>query len=380
MLKPGSAGVLIGALLLQLLTNTPAVGAQGVAGTDPQQSVAQTTTTAPPTVYWGAFIGGWPEDTRAIDDFEYVATKRTSIIQWGQPWFRRGAYQSFQTSYYQVVRDRGGIPLVDWGGWDTCCGAEQPEFALKTILQGSHDAYLIKWARAAKAWGHPFFLRMNPEMNGWWSPWSEQVNGNAPGEYVAAWRHIVDLFRAEGANNVTWVWCPNIEGQYSTPLSGLYPGDDYVNWTCMDGYNWGTDRNNQWQTFDQVFGGSAYNGGQNTYADLVALAPSKPIMVGETAASENGGDKPAWITRALTSDLLTTFPQVRALLWFNWNANDPELSWDIASSPDSLAAFQSAIALPQYAANNYGTLDQSPIPPPDVLAGATTATPGAPPD
>ena len=78
-------------------------------------------------------------------------------------------------------------------------------------------------------------------MNGWWRPWSEQANGNHPGEFVAAWRHVVDIFRAQGATNVTWVWCPNIVGPKSQ-LTGLYPGDNYTDWVCMDGYNWGTDR------------------------------------------------------------------------------------------------------------------------------------------
>ena len=31
-------------------------------------------------------------------------------------------------------------------------------------------------------------------MNGWWWPWSEQLNGNNPGEFVAAWRHVHDIF------------------------------------------------------------------------------------------------------------------------------------------------------------------------------------------
>ncbi|MDQ6673867.1 MAG: hypothetical protein M3069_24515 [Chloroflexota bacterium] len=364
------AGILTGALVCSVLAAPPIAAAVGDAAAATSSTVAQSVS-AQPSVYWGAYLGARPEDSQALDTFEQLANKRMAIIQWGQPWWRRGAYEPFQTSYFQRIRDRGAIPLLDWAAWDTCCGSEQPQFQLRSIVLGSHDAYLTQWARAAKAWGHPFFLRLNPEMNGWWSPWSEQANGNVAGDSIAAWQHIVDLFRAQGATNVTWVWCPNIEGQYSTPLDQLYPGDDYVDWTCMDGYNWGTDRNNSWQTFRQVFSGSNYNGGRDTYNDLLSLAPSKPIMIGETASSENGGSKAPWITQALATDLLTRFPQVKALLWFNWNANDPTLGWNIDSSPEAQAAFAEAIGLPAYAANDYRSLSVSPIPPPDALVTAS---------
>ena len=75
-----------------------------------------------------------------------------------------------------------------------------------------------------------------------------------------------DIFAQQGVTNATWVWCPNIASAVSHAAATLYPGDNYVDWTCMDGYNWGTDHGNSWQTFDQVFGGSAYNGDHNTYA------------------------------------------------------------------------------------------------------------------
>jgi hypothetical protein len=95
-------------------------------------------------------------------------------------------------------------------------------------------------------------------------------------------------------------------------------------------------------------------------------------MIGETASSENGGSKSAWITQALSKDLLAMFPQVKALLWFNWNANDPELGWGIDSSPEAQSAFADAIGQPAYASNDYRSLSVSPIPPPDALATAAT--------
>ena len=85
------------------------------------------------------------------------------------------------------------------------------------MIAGTHDAYIREFAEDARDWGHPFFLRFNWEMNGNWFPWSEGVNGNQPGEYVAAWRHVHDIFTEVGATNATWVWCPNVDpgGKFS---------------------------------------------------------------------------------------------------------------------------------------------------------------------
>jgi hypothetical protein len=334
-----------------------------------------------PSIYWGAYINGAPFNTSLIDAFESQAGKRVSIITWGQPWTSGGTYQVFQTAAFQVARSRGAIPMLTWGSWNLGSGTSQPNFQLDRIAAGAHDAYLIQWAKAAHAWGQPFFLRFDHEMNGWWYPWSEQLNGNGPGDYVRAWRHVHDIFVQQGATNATWVWCPNIVSPRSTPTSSVYPGDAYVDWSCMDGYNWGTDRNNAWQTFTQVFSGSPSYGGHNTYQELLATAPSKPIMIGETASSEHGGSKSAWITN-MVSVLPTSFPRVQALIWFNYNDGDPTLTWPITSSAAAQTAFVQAIASPMFATNQYagltgGAVKALPLLSAGTTSGSVTVTPVA---
>jgi beta-mannanase len=154
-------------------------------------------------------------------------------------------------------------------------------------------------------------------------------------------------------------------------LEGLYPGDDYVDWTCMDGYNWGTDHGNSgWWSLTDVFAGSIYTGRFNTYRELLTLAPDKPVMIGETGSSEHGGSKAAWISSALGVELFSNFPSVKAFIWFNSDSGDPTLNWAIDSSPEAQAAFAEAIADPAYASSTYGNLAVAPIPPPDVLAAS----------
>lgn len=324
----------------------------------------------PRPVYWGAWIvgetygvGNPPWDTRAIDNFEENTGRKISILHWGQPWWRCDntscRYQpfDFQRAQYDTVRQRGILPLVDWASYDFAAPdlLNQPQFSLSTIIAGQHDEFIRQWATQARDWGHPFFLRFNWEMNGWWFPWNEGVNGNQPGEYVLAWQHVHDIFVEVGARNVTWVWCPNIIGPETIPLESLYPGDEYVDWVCMDGYNTGINplRPDRWRSFGDLFG--------ETYSALQALAPGKPIMIAEFASTEIGGSKATWIRDALTDDLPNRFPEVRAIVWFNWNNRD--MDWVIESSPEAQSAFAEGIDSNYYIDNHFSNFTSSPIPP-----------------
>ncbi|MHB1131380.1 MAG: glycosyl hydrolase [Chloroflexota bacterium] len=330
--------------------------------------VPPTATPVPPTatprpatggpIYWGTYISGVPWEMNKLAQFESWTRKGVSIVHWGQPWMQGGKYQSFGTSLYETVRQHGSIPMVNWGSWNLGSGINQADFQLADIYGGRHDAYIRDWATAAKNWGKPMFLRFNHEMNGWWYPWSEQVNGNAAGDYIKAWRHVHDIFASVGANNVKWVWAANIVGPQTTPLNAMYPGDAYVDWVAIDGYNWAADRGDPWMSFTQVM--------KPTYDALGSLAPAKPVMVAETGTSEDGGpqgkpaSKAAWIKSALTTEIPNNFPRIKALVWFNWNDNDPILDWPIETSQASIDAFAAGIASPYYAGNNFAGITTLP--------------------
>ena len=280
-----------------------------------------------------------------------------SMLHWGLRWYHNGSYEGFDSVLMEKVRQRGLISLLDWESSDYGINPEydQPIFSLSAIINGNHDAYIRQWATDAKNWGYPFFLRFDYEMNGDWNPWSESMNGNSAGQYIQAWKHVHDIFTQVGATNVTWVWCPNIESPGATSIDGLYPGDTYVDWTCMDGYNWGTNpaRPIGWQTFSQVF--------KPTYDHILRIAPTKPMMIGETSSSEYGGSKAAWITDALAVQLPINFPNVKALAWFNVNADN--LDWVIETSSSAQSAFAAGISSDYYSAKNFRDLTTSPIPP-----------------
>jgi hypothetical protein len=204
------------------------------------------------SVYYGVHVA--VDSLSAVSAFEADAGKPVSLVMWYQQWGLTDGWQYLQPNWMNAVRSHGSIPLVTWDPQDPYnASANQPAYALQNIINGNFDAYITRWAQDSKAWGHPYFLRFAHEMNGYWNPWSEQVNGNKPGQFVQAWRHVHDIFTRLGVSNVTWVWSPNIDYSTSTPLQELYPGDAYVDWAGMSGYNWGTVGGHTWQSFASVF-------------------------------------------------------------------------------------------------------------------------------
>jgi hypothetical protein len=100
----------------------------------------------------------------------------------------------------------------------------------------------------------------------------------------------------------------------------------------------------------------------DSYSELLSIAPSKPILIGETASSEFGGSKAAWITDALTDKLPHHYPAIKAMLWLNANVQGQD--WIIETSNPAQTAFASGIQSPYYLPNQFANIAQSPIPPP----------------
>jgi len=208
----------------------------------------------------------------------------------------------------------GRIPLVNW---------EPAGVSFDDIVNGTLDQTVEARAEGAKSLGGELILDFAAEMNedeGW--------GGHDPEKYIAAYRHIHDVFTAHGVTNVLWAWCPNNTDSANSPSAlAYYPGGDYVDWTGADGYNWGTSQDGfRWQSFAEVF--------SDIYAKLAPLG--KPILIGEMASDDVGGDKADWIDGVIPT-LRTTFPLVKALVWFDV---DKERHWQINSSPAALAAYQ----------------------------------------
>jgi beta-mannanase len=278
---------------------------------------------------FGVSISGLPANLGPLSAFETMVGRNAEIANY----YVDFTTPAFNASAATAISDRGTIPMITWQPMDSSLPdpVQQPQYSLSTIIDGSWDGLLMRWAKGIAAWGRPLILRFAHEMNGNWYPWSEGVNGNTSGQYVRAWRHVHKLFIANGATNVDWVWSPNADYPGSTPLSDLYPGDDYVNTVGVDGYNWGTSQSwSVWQTPQQVF--------HATVADARTLT-HKPILLTEVASAGKGGDKAQWITSLFA--WLEDNPNIEGFIWFDFKK---EADWMVNSSAASEAAFISGLS------------------------------------
>jgi beta-mannanase len=250
---------------------------------------------------------------------------------------------TFPLTQMDAVNAYGAITMLNWSSMSSPLQTNEPAFNLANVANGAFDSYITSFAQAAKQWGHPFLLRFDWEMNGNWFPWGSMANGNTAAEFVAAWRHVHDIFTSVGATNATWVWCPNVdfENQF-TSLAKLYPGDNYVDWTCMDGYNDGnTNGAGGWRSFNQIFA--------STYQKITALAPTKPMLIGETGSSETGGSKAGWITDMFNQ--LPNYPNLHGLVYYDQYSGGYD--WPLETSQSAINAFKAGIANPAYQPNDY---------------------------
>lgn len=272
----------------------------------------------------GAFAAGVPWGFENADNFARSTGHRPAIIHWFEHW-----KMGFNAGFMDAAVRRNALPMVSWEphDWENK-SVEQPRYALRTIAAGNHDDYIRRWARAAAEWDKPFFLRFAPEMNGDWRPWSPGVNGNTSDQFVRAWRRVHGIFQQEGATKARWVWSPIVHYDGATPFKAVYPGDEYVNWVGIDGYNWGTVKPWGWQSFTDIF--------DRSYRIMGDLT-KKPLMIPEVASAEHGGDKAAWIRRTFLDLIPNRYPRIKAVVWFD---ADKETDWRVGSSSRSLNAYR----------------------------------------
>ena len=219
------------------------------------------------------------------------------------------------------------VSLEPWS-WRSHWGQhELPEYRLATITDGQHDPALRRIARAVAAYPGPVLVRFAHEMNGWWYPWAEGVNGNRPGDYVRAWDHVQSVFHRAGASNVRWVWAPNAltSAGREMAFADLFPGDghvDYVGFTCYG------------------HGETAAADLDPTYRALTRLS-SRPVLLAETGA--DGPAQAAWI-RSLSS-WLKGARRVEGFVWYPSNREDGATGdYRFDGRPDSEAAMREMLA------------------------------------
>jgi len=238
-----------------------------------------------PQSYLGIYANGFPGSYSGLTAFAKATDSKPDVAMYYSGWF-----VPFPRRFAETAASNGVVPLVQM---------DPDGISVSAIASGKYDAYLFSYAEAVRAYHDPVVISFGHEMNGNWYTWGYQHT--QPAVFVAAWRHVVKLFRALGARNVTWLWTVNIvndtqRGKIPRPAP-WWPGSAYVNWVGIDGYY----LKPSWQ-FAPLFGPTI---------GAVRQLTDDPILIAETGAVASAGQP------AKLADL---FAGVRAygLLGFVW--------------------------------------------------------------
>jgi mannan endo-1,4-beta-mannosidase len=261
-----------------------------------------------PQSYLGVYAAGTPTSYGPVTAFANATGAKPDVVMYYSGWF-----VPFPAAFAATAASNGAVPLVQM---------DPDKISVAGIAAGRYDGYLTEYAESIRAYHHPVIVSFGHEMNGTWYSWG--YRNTSPATFVAAWRHIVTLFRELGAGNVTWLWTVNIiddtqRGRIPPP-GPWWPGSSYVTWVGIDGYY----LKPSWQ-FAPLFG--------PTIAAIRALT-SDPILVAETGATPAAG-QPAKIA--------DVFAGVHAygllgLVWFD-STNSERQDFTV-SSPAAVAAFR----------------------------------------
>lgn len=283
------------------------------------------------SIYLGAWVGGfWDNDTKSLyteklTNFESTIDKKMAITNIYSEW-------SYLENKELIIH----LKNISANGWTPMISAnpfffekcpEGKESLYKTIAHGDCDTFLRSSARNLKAYGQPVFFRFAWEMNLPDMYWSVQKVKSDPQDFINAWRRFHTIFQEEKAGNVLWVLSFNTSHPATTPYAELYPGDEYVDWVAIDGYNWGDSHEwSGWASFSGVF--------SDSYNELIALT-DKPVMLSEVNSAPTGGDKAVWLHDMLTEQVPIHFPQIQAIIFFNENKDEGEsVDWRIEKSSE----------------------------------------------
>jgi hypothetical protein len=266
---------------------------------------------ARPASYLGVYATGAPASYGQVASFAQAAGRQPTLVGYFSGWA-----QPFAAGFAGTVRARGGVPLVQI----------DPSYAsVAAIAAGSYDPYLRSYADSVRGYGHPVVIGFGHEMNAPWYSWGYR---HVPASvFVRAWRHVVDVFRGQGARNVTWLWTINATLRSTGPARSWWPGASYVSWVGIDGYFYRPA-----DTFTRVF---------TRTIDQVRSFTSRPVLLAETAVGPRAGQ--AAKIAALFAGVARS--RLLGLVWFDNAQHDGiyHQDWKIQDSPAAQAAFRAAV-------------------------------------
>ena len=297
-------------------------------------------------VYPGGITGEEDDITSAdLSSYETTVGKTAAWVYFSNNWYRSRA---FPLSTATWIRAAGSVPFIRLMLLDSAARKPNHRFTLAHVIRGDFDADLRAWGDGARDFRTPLIVEFGTEVNGFWFPWNGKWNGGAnkgPARFRQAYRHIVDVIRGEGATNITWVFHVNGDDEPGRPwnrFENYYPGDGYVDWVAVSAYG-AQEPTEKWC-------GSFRDSLDAAYPRLVAMAPSKPLIVAELGVTSRNPlcDQAEWAAAALGDLTSLRWPAVIGFSWWNeqWqNDNKPAHDTDmrVQDNPDLAAVFQALV-------------------------------------
>jgi hypothetical protein len=270
---------------------------------------------------WGAYTG-W--SASQATDLENRVGRKMNLVATFVHW---GNESEFPAELADFALKNGKTLVIYWEAMDYNNPAvdNNPRYGYDEILRGGWDSYLSSFSKSAKAYQGKVIILPFEEANGDWYPWSATKNGNSIEKYKSAFRYIHKYF--DGASNIKFGWDMNSESvpnNATNSLSNYYPGDEYVDYVGVNGFNFA----NPWLSFDAIFGSALRN----------LSAYKKPIYIFSMACAD-GPQKSAWIEDAIKVQM-PKYPLLAGWIWFNENK---EKNWLVWSDSNSLATFSSLL-------------------------------------
>jgi mannan endo-1,4-beta-mannosidase len=264
-----------------------------------------------PASYLGVYEPGAPNGYQSIMTFGRAAGRQPGLAGYYSGW-----PEQFKTAFAVAASHHGAVPLVQMDPTDASIAA---------IADGHYDRYLRAYADAVRDFRHAVVIGFGHEMNATWYSWG--YGHVPPRTFIAAWRHIVTLFRRQGADNVTWLWTIQADIPGSGPIENWWPGSGYVTWVGIDGYYYRPE-----DTFDTVFG--------KTIAAVRSLT-RRPVLLSETAVGPLAGQ------RAKIANLFQGMAEYQTLgvVWFDiaQHGGIYHQDWRIENNPSAEVALRHAV-------------------------------------
>jgi len=264
-----------------------------------------------PASYLGVYEPGSPGAYQLVAGFAQAAGRQPDIVGYFSGWT-----QPFATSFAERARSHGAVTIVQ---------IDPTLASIPQIAAGAYDTYLRSYADSVRDFGHPVIIGFGHEMNAPWYSWG--YGRVPPATFVRAWRHVVTLFRDQGARNVTWLWTIQADTSGTGPVRSWWPGANYVTWVGIDGYYYRRS-----DTFASVFG--------RTISDVREFT-AKPVLLSETAVGPRAGQA------AKIRDLFTGMRRYATLglVWFDMAQHQGiyHQDWRIENSPAAETAFRQGV-------------------------------------